>query len=259
MTVGNMVELVRQAFPNVGRTQIVFELNRALRELCFSTGILMTSRVLDRTTDYSATDLTTGEETWTMPNDTYSILSIDELYRDHYQLRDTSLIFHPRGEVWSKMLVRYSRVPSVMVNDSDSPAIPEEFHEALVSRVMAKYYRASRDLELYQFYNGEYATYERSAKRYVHSMRYRNVGAFAGDDMAQIVAYGTMTLAEGLNTVTMGKTFTSVTSFVLMLNGNGIEVSEYDPNGNNDQRTTSSFKVVSAAENPNFEYFAIGT
>jgi hypothetical protein len=50
-----------------------------------------------------------------------------------------------------------------------------------------------------------------------------------------------------------------VFSDVIMLNGNGITVQEYDPNDNNDQRTVSTFVVVSAEENPNFEYFATGT
>ena len=258
MTVKQMVELVTQSFPAFGRTQILFELNIAQREFCFATDVLMSVASLNRTDD--AVSITAESvETWQLPIDTYRVIQIDELYTEQYEIQDDKLLFVSIDKWITSLLVRYTRIPQVMANDADSPSIPEEFHEAILCKVMAKYYRKSGDFNNSMAETQRMKELERAAKRYVNSARYRNVGAFVGGTMAEKVAFGRQSLVEGLNTISMGKSFTSVNSYVIMLNGNGITVQEYDPNDNNDQRTVSTFVVVSAEENPNFEYFATGT
>lgn len=264
MTLKQMIEIIRQPFPEYPRTQVLFDLNVAQREFCYQTQILAKSLLMERSADYIGL-LNTDEkyEKWQLPADTFEVVKIDELLRDNYELRDTVLVLDPAGFYIPRFTVRYSRVPAVMVADGDEPSIPQEFQYALVEKVLAKYYMKMKEASLYSACMGEWQRYIQEAKRWVNSMRYRNQGDFTGtgpinSSSAYQVAYGRLHLDEGKNTVTMTKTFTTK-GYTLMLNGNGIEANEYDPNSDYGYRTTSTFDVVSANDNDNFEYFAIGS
>lgn len=256
MTLKFMIETVRQIVPDLGRTQIVFDINQAMREFCLETGILSVQSTLSRTTDYSSTSID-GVETWTLPATLYHLLQVEELFRDAYEVVDDKLKFHPMGKFVDTLTIRYTKLPVPITGDPESPEYPAEFHEALVNKVLSKYYRKTGDGQNASVELALYKEAERAAKRYVNSTRYRNVSVVQGDDMGKIVAFGTIDLPEGVYTIPLGKTFTSITSFVFIPGSN--DVDEYDPNLNFDQRTTSSVKVVSPRAVTNFQFYAYGT
>lgn len=263
MTLTQMVEEVQQVFPEYPRTQIVFELNRAMREFARKTGVYHTYDILLRETDLLTEDTRAEETVFLLPENCYEVNAIDGLLRDQYEVQGGTLRVGYIDIDLDWLTIRYSALPAPLVNPSDTPPFESSFHDAIVHATKKKFYvnaGRAQDAALEDTYLREA---EREARRFVHTSPYRNMSAaeatFGTGGSATIVAYGRQDLVQGENTVTIGRTFSSVSNFYLMLNGNGIHVEEFDPNNNFSERTTSSFKVLSAEANNNFEFYAIGT
>ena len=254
-----MLEDLRQEFPNVSHTQLLFEINKAMREFSARTGIFHGVVLLTRINDMVSEDADKELTIYTMPANVYELNGVDELNRDLYELRDDELYIWCVDPTIEELTVRYFALPAPIANESESPPFEERFHDALLNMVRRKLYGKQGNINGVKLEDAYVREAEREARRYVNTSPYRNTGAFSGADMNVIIAFGTMDLAAGENTVNLSpKVFSSLT-YTVMLNGNGIQVEEYDPNNNHDQRTTSSFKVMSADTNTNFEYFVVGT
>lgn len=257
MILKHIVEQVQAAFPLRSRTQIVFEVNRAQQLFCQRTGVLHSVVELTKAADKIAEDADALTLTYQLPATTYELVSIDELPKMSFHLKDDTLVVHTvnSNNVADPLTVWYSRMPAVLANDTEIPAIPEFLHEALVSMVLAKFHRMAGNVDGYIAESTLVREHEKEARRYINSVHYRNTGAFAGEAMAYKIAYGSQTLVPGRNTINMGKTFTSVNSYVVLLNPGPSTVQEPSPK----ERTTSSFVVIAAEDVDDFEYYAHGT
>lgn len=257
MILKNIIEQIQAVYPSESRTRIVFEINRALQQFCQRTGVLYSVVKLTKTADKIAEDTEAMTLTLQLPVDAYEVMSIDELYKSAYELEDDHLIIHTANSVNvpETLNVRYNRLPGLIVTDSEIPGIPEFLHDVLTSMVLAKLHRGAGQTDKFMVETGMVKEFEKEARRWVNSIHYRNTGAFAGDAMAYKIAYGSQALLAGENIIQLGKTFTTVNSYIVMFNPGQGTVQEPDPK----ERTTSTVKVIASQDISDFEFYAHGT
>jgi hypothetical protein len=150
MTVLYAIEQVEQLFPKVGRTQIIGELDKAQKEFVNDTKIL---------TKRSALTSISTNTSWTLPTDCIEVLGVElydstglEVYLDEvsltymisngvitfYSTEDTLITGIPTSVTY--IYLDYVYVPTSLTVETDTFTIPEDFHEAVLDRVLAKFY-----------------------------------------------------------------------------------------------------------------------
>lgn len=68
----------------------------------------------------------------------------------HYRIFGNSLYVYPLPQANTSFTVEYFKLPADMVNDTDVPAIPETYHDALVAGAVAKAYVDDGNAQLAQ-------------------------------------------------------------------------------------------------------------
>lgn len=262
MTVRNMVEVIRELHPTVGRTQAIFDLNDALLSFARYTRLL-TTHVQLVPADKTSIDANNRETRWQLPDDVYEILTIDKVDSNAYRLDGDTLVVEWLNQFVDRLAIDYIRKPAAIALDGDVPEIPNEFHYGLVACVIEKYYaRDAKNIQAALYWGQKYRERLIEAKKYSNTRYRRNEGVQAGGG-STITDYQTgLSLVQGVNTITMTKTFTDTESYAIYLNGNGVTVTEYtdDENEPHKFRTTSSFQVFSADDiDGSFDYIVTGT
>jgi hypothetical protein len=260
MTLKQMVEEVREQFPNKPQTMIAFDINKVLRRYVEDTRCLYARYPIDRVTDLISEDLDIPEWKFTLPSDCFEVVSIDNYFRDWYEVYDGKLSMSYVRQGDNDIILRYSKYPTLVARESDSTDLPETLQPYIIYGVLSNYYVRSGNPQAASQYAILYRDGVAEGIRYGNLQRYRNITVTGGTTVK--IAQGAQVLADGINTVVFDplniKGFT-VTSYVIMMNGNGVEVQEYDPNVNHDQRTLTQFKVTSVGTANNFEYVVVQT
>jgi hypothetical protein len=261
MRLDNMVEVVRQVYPAVSRVQAIFDLNVELVAFARKSRCLVSRDRLYYKDDFIEETANTdnAESTWALPPAVYEVSRVEQIDREDWYVSGSTLHVRWVDSGVTVLDIEYSRFPLAISLDNDEPELPEEFHYAPVYAVLTNYAsRFGKDLATAGFYRSQYREMLTEAKKYAHTRNIRNEDPSKGGILKKSFYLTGYTLAEGENTITMDVTFSTINSFSILLNGNGITVEEYDPNGNHDTRTTSSFKVWSATANTRFDCIVQG-
>jgi hypothetical protein len=262
MTLNNMVEVIRELHPSVGRTQIIFDINHALVEFARLTRLLYAKTQLYDTTDKVSEDQSLFLTRWRMPIEVYEVLLVDQVYKEDFFLEDNILVVKWVNHYVKDLNIEYIRYPMAIHLDADTPEIPDEFHYAIVARVLERYFaRDAKNMQVALYWGTIYREKVVEAKRYSNTRSRRNENPSIGG-VKVITDFQTgLSLNQGLNTIPMRRTFTSKDSYAITLNGNGVSVVETsdttDPHGN---RTTTTFDVYAADPIVGaFDYIVTGT
>ena len=269
MILQQMIEEVRMIFPDRPRVQVIMDLNRKHREFCERTSILRQRAALDWATYLKSRDAKKSEYKFSYPDGLFEILEIDALYNDDYEIVGNRIICDHLPSDADPIVVYYAGYPATLVADIDEPAMPVEFHEALPVGVLMSYARIyGPNQKAWQIYQLRWEELVAEAMKWRHRWKRKNIATTAtAGAIVPGVSNGKFwskryPLVDGLNTVDMspdGVAFSAADSYRIMINGNGIYVSEYDPNSNYDQRTVNSFKVLAAGDAPMNEFLVTGT
>jgi hypothetical protein len=73
----------------------------------------------------------------------------------HYRIFGESLLVYPLPQVSTTFVVEYVVMPADMVNDTDVPAFPTQWHDVLVSGAVALAYRDDGNIAMAQEYDKE--------------------------------------------------------------------------------------------------------
>jgi len=191
MTLANMFETVREAFPSLKEMQFVKEADLAQKEFCAETNILTTSGLLsDPTTNI----------TWTLPTDCKQVRAVDfydtngmaldiEDLEIAYQIIFGKITFvHTDGQTILTGLpssvayayVDYVKRPDDLSAITNTLSIPEDLHEAIQAKIFEKLYSLynvdivtpqgsvikAKDWGAVRYWNGKYEKLKREAKRH---------------------------------------------------------------------------------------------
>lgn len=80
----------------------------------------------------------------------------------------TDLQFTPIPDGVYSVQYEYWRRPATLTNDSDTPEIPSDYHDILVSYALSKCYRSEDDAQMSQFYMAEF---QRDVRTYGNDLR----------------------------------------------------------------------------------------
>lgn len=195
MTLFQMWEEVQQHFPNVGKTQFTFDLNKVYKHFAHETRLLVKQAdltIVDDTVEYTlATEFTDidGElvkEILFKDSDgefvdEHSVLTfriINGKIR-FYNYKGESISEIPTDEI-STITFFYVYVPTELSTDAGTPVLDTQFHDALVYKVLDKYYATypsvtrqfqdgsiaqTRDLSTAQYFGMKYKELEIAGKR----------------------------------------------------------------------------------------------
>jgi len=190
MTLANMFETVREAFPSLKEMQFVKEVDLAQKEFAAETNILTTSGLLsDPTTNI----------TWVLPSDCKQVRAVDfydtngmaldvEDLEIAYQIIFGKITFvHTDGQTILTGLpssvayayVDYVKRPDDLSAITSSLSIPEDLHEAVQAKVFEKMYSLynvdivtpqgavikAKDWGAVRYWNGKYEKLKREARR----------------------------------------------------------------------------------------------
>jgi hypothetical protein len=260
MRLDNMIEVVRQSFPQISRTQIIFDLNHEMVNFAQKTKVLYGRDVLTRTVDLISEDWVAGTTTWTLPANCYELTTVEQVAAEDWYVSGQTLVVRWCDTGVDGLDLEFSRYPMAIALDSDEPEFESQFHYGMVYRLLGNYaVRYGKDSASANYFHAAAKSIEVEAKRYGLTRNTRNPNPSKGGVLLKTAFISGKTLTAGENTITMNVTFSTIDSYAILLNGNGIEVEEFDPNLNHDQRTTSTFKVMSAADNTRFDYIVTGS
>lgn len=207
MTLLQLIEEIQQHFPDVGRKQIVKDLNKAYKLFCHTTRLpvkqgnltivsntveydLMTEftdldfikAILFKDSDDAVVDKTTELQ--------FTILNKKIKFYDFYGTSITSI----SSDVAIITFI-YVYVPEDLEEDSDEPVIGVEFHDALIYKVLEKYYLTFftitkqsgdnsvmrvKDFNSAQAFAGKYKELEIEGKKTANSIIYPS-SSYVGD------------------------------------------------------------------------------
>jgi hypothetical protein len=259
MRLDNMIEVVRQNFPQVSRVQTIFDINAEMVSFAQKTKVLYGRDTLTREDDIVSEDDVAGMTRWQLPANCYELLTVEQVAPEDWYVEGDKLVVRWTDSECSELNIEFSRYPMAIALDSDEPEFEQQFHYGLLYRLLGNYaVRFGKDAASASFFHGAASSVEKDAKRFGLTRNTRNLNPSKGGVLTKTAFVSGYTLAEGVNTITMDMTFSTKDSFAVLLNGNGVQVEEYDPNLNHDQRTTSTFKVWSAAANTRFDYIVTG-
>jgi hypothetical protein len=182
MTLQNMVELVLQVAPEMGDPIVTLQLNQAYRTFCSETRFLRGS---------ANVNLIAGTFIYALPVTVEAMTSIDVLDSDGVELpQDVSYTVKDRfvsltdasGELLSVLPLNASvmrvsgiLIPAELAAFNTSPVTPNQFHSALVSRVIEGVAVARGNMPMAQYHMAVY-------KQSVHDAKI--LAAHNGDDTA---------------------------------------------------------------------------
>jgi hypothetical protein len=254
MTVLNIVEQVREQFPSLSRTWIVFNLNTELQRFSKQTNCNLA------VTDYDVTDFTrtlyndSYIYTLTIPGAIYKILDIDGLRHNEFGVVGDELRLYAIPSNIDTITITYCILPTAVTSDSTELTIPSEFHEGILYKLLSTYYTVNKNLQMAGWYLQQYHAFVLDARRYVNERDH--ISKYTASEAAAVatkMAYGQQAVTAGENTITMSITFSN-TTYAVSLNYGNIMAAETDPK----VRTVNTFKIDSASDNPTFEYIAVG-
>ena len=256
----SMLEIVESKFP-LPRLRVIFDLNEALRNFCFRTRVLSNRYKMVNANTLTAEDTTLALSTFTLPADFSELIAIDEIPMENIRIASGALEIFSINSALTYFWLHYSAQPSLMVNDGDTPGIPQEWHRAIVSKVLADYYADAGQVDQARFFIASYEQSVREAIRYVNTARTRIMTTLSGATAVQHAYAEGVTLAAGPNTISIvaqGVTFADL-QYVVNMEGGGAIVSEVNPDTElKDGRTTTSFKVWASTATSNFSWLAVG-
>lgn len=149
MTFQNIFEQIFQIFPELGETQIKMDINSAYLDYCNKTELL---------SNYYEETPQIGVVSYYLPDDVNAIydvkffdvngkeltgsntlkFSIDQGAITFYNYFGSDIQEIPSNI--GKIVYYYTATPSKLIDDSQSPLVPDEFHSALVSGVLKDYF-----------------------------------------------------------------------------------------------------------------------
>lgn len=261
MILQTMLEEIEMSVPSPpGRTRLIFDINNAMREFCEKTRVLYALATLTRSANLISEDTERQEWIYSVPNDLWEIRSADCCSQDEIEMGDGQVTFYFVAEPEEDIHIEYSRYPAVLTLLSNTPELHELFQPAIIAKVKEKYFRLAGDLNSAAAERGIWLDGIREGLRFANTRPLRNLATVTGSLAAgtRRRVLGRTSLVQGLNTVTIpltaGQTMASI-DYLIMWDANiGVQVTEYDPNNNRDQRTTTSFKVLAADAVPNYEF-----
>lgn len=169
MTFQHMQELVKMNFAETPLTMIQSLLNSAYKEFAHDSRILTYREDIYNNSSQVTYTFTTGTD-FTYPVD--QIIRVECLSSANepvdeppqFVIEDGQLRFYSyNGEVLTsmpsdvaKIYVRYSYIPADLSTDISSPAIPTEYHQAIVDRVLQQLNAARGNYTGAQYHQGEY-------------------------------------------------------------------------------------------------------
>lgn len=268
MTLRQMTELVQLAHPDVGRTEIIFQLNHALREYGQRVRLPYADLTLTRLNDLISEDLTKPEWVYRIPSGVYEVRDTTAVNVNEFEVGNNTITFSYLANPNDDITIRYWSIPAVLVSMGDIPNIPSWLHQAPVARVLADYYLRKGNTNMFKLQQDNWNSFVKEGLIYANTKPWRNQGTpdhlsdgnvGGGGGNGIIFSSGRQVLEPGLNTVNLLTTFSAPDSYNVLFNDNGILASEYNPNNNFDQRTVSTIVVSSADHNDNFEFMARGT
>jgi len=190
VTVKNMVENIRQVFPQIGETQVLKEIDKAQKEFATETEILSAHGELSA----PSTNIS-----WSLPSSCASVYSIEAFDSDELpvDLSDESITYTIDQGVLTfidtdetvitglpttidSIYINYYEYPTLIDGVSDSLDIPEKFHPAIEHKVLETLYSRfptltiqsqqgvsqSVDWNAVKYHNGEYNRLRVEAKKY---------------------------------------------------------------------------------------------
>jgi len=256
----SMLEIVESKFP-LPRLRVIFDLNEALRNFCYRTRVLSYRHKMVVATTKTAEDTTLAITTFTLPSDFSELIAIDELTMENLRIAAGALEVFSFDSALTYFWLYYSAQPSLMANDGDVPGIRQEWHRAVVSKVLADYYADAGNVDQARFYLAQYEQAVREAIRFVNTARTHTMSTNSGGSTVQHAYAEGVTLAAGPNTISIvaqGVTFADL-QYVINMEGGGAIVSEVNPDTElKDGRTTTSFKVWASTATSNFSWLAVG-
>jgi len=257
MNLLNMREVILPQFSGIPPVQLQFDLNRAVESFARRTRILGTRVAINIASDFVTSDETMSIDRYNLPGDFDEVISIDELPRSQYCIKNDLLeVFHINGSL-TELWMHYIPIPSPMVNDTDTPGFLAEFHPAVVAKVLTQYYGTRGVIEAAKFQSEMYREQIREAIAYSNSRIYRTVASI-GDTVTIAKAEG-YTIVAGMNIIPLGKTFTSGDSYAVVTNAGDVDVSTTDPSTGLPVKTATTFQVWASAGTDSFEFIAVGS
>jgi hypothetical protein len=188
MKLYEMIERVREIFPEKGETAIIRDLNYALKVLCYETKILTSEVDLfnqtlvddtgDELTDESGDNLETAEygSVYPLPYDVYEVERLETTGLYYYLLEHGAVsFFYDREQLEPQVLtantgatavLHYVRHPKTLSALEDEPEMPEDFHEAPVFAVLKKYHMLAGNDKKMLLIEREYLRLKHEALKY---------------------------------------------------------------------------------------------
>ena len=262
MRLQQMVDEVRMVFPQTSHTYITMLVNQAIREFTRLTRLPFFTVDITDEKDVALTNTANHVWVYDFPDtvSVYEVHNVNQAYEDEWEVRDGKLYLGWVDESKELRIVATILPPSLTVLSNTPEYVPEEFHDALVSRVIVKLAAFNGKVDVMQMHTALWRDAINEAKRYYNTRTRRNADAAPQVPTGEVVGtskmhYAHTSLVAGENDITFTEAGFTDTAYVVQLNGNSVECYELDPSTN---RTTTSLKVWSAASNDNFDIFIIG-
>ena len=154
MTVFQMLEKVQKHFPKVGLTEFLIDLNKAYKYFCHETRLL--KRIDSWTPEENVISFTLTD----VFSDIDGVTRIDTLSNDKFVSTEDTLQYNIESGVirffdykgnqinsitgGDEVKFYYYAVPDDLTSNTDEPEIDSQFHDALVSKVLADYYSSTQ-------------------------------------------------------------------------------------------------------------------
>ena len=186
MTVLNIIEIIRQVFPQIGETQLIKEIDNSQKQFVEETGIY--------TAQSSLTGLTTAK-VFTLPtgfirlNRVNFLNSSGEVIHNPlmYNVGYGKIAFDDRRSTItaipdsiSKIVLDYVKTPTTLTSIDSTLDIAEQFHGAIISKTMERLYariptriiegNSMVDWNAVSYWKGEYKDYIIKAKKYINKL-----------------------------------------------------------------------------------------
>jgi hypothetical protein len=191
MNISRAVEEIRQAFPNVIESQVIYDLNRAQKDFIQETDYLETYAQLTGIEDNLA---------WELPDDYNSFIELllydvngNQLYLEDYQLdydiKYGNLYFKTTGGTSITKLsgaiksiyLGYRNAPLDLTSITSEWSVIDEHIEGVTAKIYKDYYSKfpvdmimrgeivkTRDVRMLQYWMAEETAYRKKAKQYVN-------------------------------------------------------------------------------------------
>lgn len=255
MTLQSMIEDIQRVHPTIGRTQLIFDINNALKEFAEKTRCLYAKTTLTRASHLISEDLNELIWKYTIPADLWEARSASCCLQEEIEVTGpTEITFRFNNDPSADIDLIYQQYPPAIAAMADVPTIHELYLPAVIARVKEKYYRAAGVPQLAAIEHAIWREGVAEGQRFANTRPLRNLAVTVGSNTVTS-ARGRLALVQGWNLVPIGATFAD-TNYFIVWNETGVQVNEYNPNDNAppDTRTTTTFEVLAADAVSNFEF-----